>query len=106
MKVRIRVINRNGAAHNLRNLYIADASVFPTSLGVNPQLSTMVCATHIARKMLHTYRHFGSRLKLFTGQQIGDWTLLSKLGSGVDGQVWSVEKQVNGSTEQRAMKFV
>ena len=48
------VINRNGAAHNLRNLYIADASVFPTSLGVNPQLSTMVCATHIARKMLHT----------------------------------------------------
>ena len=46
------VINRNGAVHNLRNLYIADASVFPTSLGVNPQLSTMVCATHIARKMI------------------------------------------------------
>ena len=48
------VINRNGATHNLRNLYIADASVFPTSLGVNPQLSTMVCASHIARKMLHS----------------------------------------------------
>ena len=48
------VINRDGAVHNLRNLYIADASVFPTSLGVNPQLSTMVCATHIARKMLYT----------------------------------------------------
>jgi len=50
----IGVIDRNGAAHNLRNLYIADASVFPTSLGVNPQLSTMVCATHIARKMLNS----------------------------------------------------
>lgn len=48
------VIDRNGAVHNLRNLYIADASVFPTSLGVNPQLSTMVCATHIARKMLNS----------------------------------------------------
>ena len=46
------VINRSGAVHNFRNLYIADASVFPTSLGVNPQLSTMVCATHIARKMI------------------------------------------------------
>lgn len=46
------VINRNGETHNIRNLYIADASIFPTSLGVNPQLSTMVCATHIARKML------------------------------------------------------
>ncbi len=48
------VINKNGAAHGLRNLYIADASIFPTSLGVNPQLSTMVCATHIARKMLNS----------------------------------------------------
>ena len=46
------VINRNGETHNIRNLFIADASVFPTSLGVNPQLSTMVCATNIARKML------------------------------------------------------
>jgi choline dehydrogenase-like flavoprotein len=46
------VINRNGETYNIRNLFIADASVFPTSLGVNPQLSTMVCATNIARKLV------------------------------------------------------
>ena len=44
-------------------------------------------------------------MKLYTGQRVGNWTLLSKLGSGVDGQVWSVEGEVDGSTEHRAMKL-
>lgn len=38
--------------HDLRGLYIADSSVFPTSLGVNPQTSiialAMICARRIA----------------------------------------------------------
>ncbi len=29
-------------------------------------------------------------MELYTGTIIGDWTLQSKLGSGIDGQVWSV----------------
>ena len=32
--------------------FIADSSVFPTSLGVNPQLTTLVVATAIGRRML------------------------------------------------------
>ncbi len=44
-------------------------------------------------------------MKLYTGQQIGHWTLLSKLGVGVDGQVWSVERALGDSTERRAMKL-
>jgi len=39
-------------------------------------------------------------LELYTGKCIGDWTLLSKLGAGVDGQVWSVER----NSIRRAMK--
>ncbi len=43
------VIGPTGEAHGLRGLYLADSSVFPTSLGVNPQLTTMTLATAIAR---------------------------------------------------------
>ena len=48
------VISPTGESHDIPNLYIADASVFPSSLGVNPQLSTMVCATQIARNYLRS----------------------------------------------------
>jgi choline dehydrogenase-like flavoprotein len=43
------VIGADGQAHGLAGLYIADSSIFPTSLGVNPQWTTMVMATIIAR---------------------------------------------------------
>lgn len=46
------VIRPDGQAHNLPGLYISDASVFPTSLGVNPQLTTMAMGTYLGRKML------------------------------------------------------
>jgi len=46
------VIGPSGEAHRMPGLYIADASVFPTSLGVNPQLTTMMTATVIARGMV------------------------------------------------------
>lgn len=43
------VVNRHGRAFGLENLWIGDASVFPSSLGVNPQLSTMVMGTRVGR---------------------------------------------------------
>lgn len=43
------VVGPTGEAHGLPGLYLADSSVFPTSLGVNPQLTTMTMATAIAR---------------------------------------------------------
>src|SRR5678816_1022838 len=46
------VIGPSGETHGIRGLYLADSSVFPTSLGVNPQLTTMVLGTAIARGML------------------------------------------------------
>lgn len=35
------VVDTDGRVHGLDNLYIADASVFPTALGVNPQVTVM-----------------------------------------------------------------
>ncbi len=45
------VIGPSGEAHGLPGLYVADSSIFPTSLGVNPSITTMAMATHIAAKL-------------------------------------------------------
>ena len=42
------VVGPNGEAHDVPGLYIADASVLPTSLKVNPMLTIMACARRIA----------------------------------------------------------
>jgi len=41
------VVDKNGKAHDLENLYITDASLFPTSLGVNPALTIAANALRI-----------------------------------------------------------
>ncbi|HXI54761.1 MAG TPA: GMC family oxidoreductase, partial [Polyangia bacterium] len=50
---RTSVVNARGKHHEFENLWITDGSVFPTSLGVNPQLSVYaharLFATEIAR---------------------------------------------------------
>ena len=46
------VVNSRGKAHRLDGLYIADAGIFPSSLGVNPQLTTMTLGTMIGRAIL------------------------------------------------------
>ena len=46
------VVGVDGQAHGLRDLYLADASVFPSSLGRNPQLTTMAVATVIGRHLV------------------------------------------------------
>lgn len=46
------VVNPFGEAHDVRNLYVADASVFPSCIGVNPQVSIMAFATRTASHIL------------------------------------------------------
>jgi choline dehydrogenase-like flavoprotein len=46
------VVNPHGESHEVRNLYVADASLFPTCVGVNPQVTIMAFATRIARHMV------------------------------------------------------
>jgi choline dehydrogenase-like flavoprotein len=43
------VVGPTGEAHRLPGLFLADSSIFPTSLGVNPQVTTMTVATAIGR---------------------------------------------------------
>lgn len=46
------VVKPDGEAWDVRNLVVADASVFPTSLGVNPQVTVMSVASVIAKQQL------------------------------------------------------
>lgn len=46
------VVKPDGETHEVKNLIVADASVFPTSLGVNPQISVMTTSVTITRQQL------------------------------------------------------
>ena len=43
------VCDPRGAVRGVENLYLADASILPTSVGVNPMMTIIACATHVAR---------------------------------------------------------
>ncbi|MBI4042228.1 MAG: GMC family oxidoreductase [Deltaproteobacteria bacterium] len=42
------VVNQNLEVHDVEGLFVCDASIFPSSLGVNPQLTIMTFATRLA----------------------------------------------------------
>ena len=42
------VCDPRGAVRGVENLYVADASLLPTSVGVNPMMTIIACATHVA----------------------------------------------------------
>jgi choline dehydrogenase-like flavoprotein len=48
---KLAVADPDGQVYGVRGLYIADASGFPTASGVNPMLSTMVLAYHVAQRV-------------------------------------------------------
>ena len=43
------VIDEAGETHEMKGLYVADGSAFPTSSGVNPMITIMAIADHIGR---------------------------------------------------------
>ena len=45
------VVDAFGKHHDVENLYVADGSVFPTCVGVNPQVSIMAFATRTAERI-------------------------------------------------------
>lgn len=51
---RISGVNPSGERHGVRGLYVADGSLLPTGLGVNPQATIMAMATLIAERMVET----------------------------------------------------
>jgi choline dehydrogenase-like flavoprotein len=45
------VVDTKGVVRGLEGLYVADASELPTSVGVNPMMTIIACATHVARDL-------------------------------------------------------
>jgi choline dehydrogenase-like flavoprotein len=45
------VVGTNFAAHDSRNLFVVDSSIFPTNTGVNPQHTIMAVAMHAANNI-------------------------------------------------------
>lgn len=56
------VVNAWLETHQVKNLYIADASVFPGGLGVNPQITIMAFAARTARHIAN-WLHAGTHRK-------------------------------------------
>ena len=44
-----------GSVHDAERLFIADASLFPGPVGVNPQLTVMALATRVAGRIIDTW---------------------------------------------------
>jgi choline dehydrogenase-like flavoprotein len=45
------VVDGNGRVHGTENVYVMDGSIFPTTLGVNPQLTIMSLALALSRRL-------------------------------------------------------
>lgn len=49
------VLNSYGKVHGMENVFVCDGSIFPSSLGVNPQISIMAFASRSAEHILKNY---------------------------------------------------
>ena len=49
------VVDENCKVYDFKNLFVCDASVFPTSLGVNPQITVMSLATMTSENILKVW---------------------------------------------------
>ncbi|MCG3174004.1 MAG: putative GMC-type oxidoreductase [Myxococcota bacterium] len=57
------VVDPQLKSHEVENFYVVDGSIFPTSLGVNPQLTIMAFATRAAEAVNTYLRQLGSVYK-------------------------------------------
>jgi choline dehydrogenase-like flavoprotein len=51
---RASVVDMKGEVWDLPGCYVADASLFPTAVGTNPQVTIMALATKVAHRMVET----------------------------------------------------
>ena len=45
------VVGTDGAVHGAEALYVADGSLFPSSIGVNPMMTILAMASRVARRL-------------------------------------------------------
>ena len=53
---RTSVCDENGEVHGTRGLFVADASAFPAASGVNPMVTVMALAHHVATRLARTFQ--------------------------------------------------
>ncbi|MDF0682517.1 MAG: GMC family oxidoreductase, partial [Candidatus Nitrosocosmicus sp.] len=62
------VVDSDCKVLGFKNLYVGDASVFPTALGVNPQLTVMALATITADKIIKNWSNITSEISSSIGE--------------------------------------
>jgi choline dehydrogenase len=45
------VVDTDGAVHGYESLLVADGSLFPSSIGVNPMMTIIAMAANVARQL-------------------------------------------------------
>jgi choline dehydrogenase-like flavoprotein len=58
------VVDSNCKVHGFKNLFVCDASVFPTAVGVNPQISVMTVASIIASRIARDWNANYSKIEI------------------------------------------
>jgi choline dehydrogenase-like flavoprotein len=48
------VVSTEGAVHGADGLYVADGSLLPSSIGVNPMMTIIAMASRVSRQMAET----------------------------------------------------
>ena len=51
------VVGPDGAVHGASGLYVADGSLLPSSIGVNPMMTIIAMASRVARQMADQFNH-------------------------------------------------
>src|SRR5918995_6400881 len=70
------VVDPNCLVHGFRNLIVCDASVFPTSVGVNPQITVMAVASIIAARIIKDWDNKYAQIPVSTS--FGDTCAISQ----------------------------
>jgi len=61
------VVNSDCKVHGFGNLFVCDASVFPTAVGVNPQITVMAVASIIASRIIKNWKSKYANIPVSSG---------------------------------------